>query len=378
MRKMAIWAELTLKRLFQKKGFLALLLALPLLGFFAGYWEANHTRGVEVGLLRSSDPVADSAIRELLEVDGLFEYRVYEEEGALIDAVKNRVLESAFIFDPRLSERLGKKEVRDLIRLVRSPSTVTHGMAAEIVFSEMLDAASPNIISDVVRESGLFSGKEAAVSEQIVGRYAHYDTQGGTYRFTYEYLDGAPAEQTGIPLFPTKGLLAIFIMLTAWINVLNWYKDEEEGIYGAFPVLDKKIAGFLSVWLPVLVMTLTGLVLLLTRYPLGQALAEFFYLLCYGLALSLFLYGCKFFFRSPVAYGVLMPMVLLGSLVASPVILDMGSLIPNLKILEKLFFPSYYLALSSGLQLWAAAGLAAMAAAGVVLIYFEDRKSYAA
>lgn len=378
MKKMIVWCELTLKRLLQKKGFLALLLALPLLGLFAGYWEDNHTQGVEVGLLRSPDKVAQSAIEELLTLEGLFEYRLYEEEGALIDAVRNRVLESGFIFDPDLSGRLGNKEVRDLIRLVRSPSTVTHGMAAEIVFSEMLDAASPNIISDVVRESGLFSGREGAVTEQIVERYADYDSQGGTYRFTYEYLDGAPAEQTGIPLFPTKGLLAIFVMLTAWIHVLNWYKDEEEGIYGAFSVTHKKTAGFLSVWLPVLIMTLIGFLLLLTRFSPAQALTELFYLLLYGLALSLFLYGCKFFFPNPVAYGVLMPVVLLGSLVASPVILDMGSLIPNLKILEKLFFPSYYLALSAGRQLWAVIGLLVMAGAGLILIYFENRTSYAA
>lgn len=376
MKKILVWLELALKRLLLRKGFLALLIALPLLGLFTGYWQTHHTQGVEAGLLKSADPTAQAAISRLLANDGMFTFILYEQESELLDAVKTRQLETAFIFAPDLTRRLDEGETRNLVRLIRSPATVTHGMAAEIIFSELLNAATPDIIRDLVTTSGLFQGQEAKVSDEILAKYNAYEESGGTFQFNYEYLDGVRTEEGGIPLFPLKGLLAMFIMLTAWINVLNWYKDQEDGVYGAFSVSFRKLASMISIYLPVFLMTLAGLGLLLAVYPAGLAFREFLYLLIYGVSISLFLYGIKFFFRTPIAFGALLPAALLGSLAASPVILDLSSLISNLDLLEKLFFPSYYLGLSAGFQTWALAGLLIMAIAGILLILIEDRRTY--
>lgn len=372
MRKLLIWSELTLKRLLKKKGFLLLLLAMPLLGSFISFWGSHQTTGVEVGLLASPDPVAEEAIGELLANEGLFRFVRYEDEADLINAVKTRQLETAFAFDPALTEKIRLEDHRNLIRLIRSPSTVTHGMAAEVVFSEVLDAAAPVIISELVGDSGLFPGRETDVSSAILGRYDAYEARGGTYNFSYSFLDGQPVGDTGIPLFPVKGLVAIFLMLTAWINVLGWYKDRADGVYDAFPAHLRQAASLISVLVPVLLMTLAGFLLLLTIHPLAEALAELKYLTAYSLAISLFLYGMKLFFPSPIAYGTLLPVALLGSLVASPVFLDMSAYLDHLAILEKLFLPSYYLGLSSGRQSWAVAGILVLALVGILLITAES------
>lgn len=367
MKKLIVWAEMTLKRLTRRKGFLLLLAALPLIGLFTAYWEQHHTQGVEIGLLQNQDPVARAAIDRLLASDGLFEFRLYEDEATLRSAVETRILEAGFVFSPDLSGQLQARQVRDLVRLLRSPSTVTDGMAAEVVFSQLIHAASPDILRDVVVESGLFPGTEGEVYARIWARYQDYDRSGGTYRFDYEYLDGSAPAASGIPLFPTKGLISVFVMLTAWISVLSWYRDEEDGIYGAFAVAGSRAAGFLSVFLPVVVMTLAGFLLCLTRYPASEAFRELAYLLFYGTAAALFLFGAKRLFPNPVAFGALMPVALLGSLVASPVILDMTRLVPGLEILEKLFLPSYYLALSSG-KSWGGFGLILIALTGGILL----------
>ncbi len=368
MKKLIVWTQLTFKRLLKKKGFLILLIAMPLLGWFTSFWGSNQTSGVEVGLLESRDPTASEAIEDLLQNEGLFQFILYDDEEQLINAVMTRRLETAFIFDADLTDKIRTEDHRNLIRLIRSPSTVTQGMAAEVVFSEILDSAADTIITDIVRDGGLFPQEEDGMIQEIIRRYDSYGEEGGTFNFSYEFLDGEPVVATGIPLFPVKGLLAIFLMLTAWINVLNWYKDQEDGIYNAFPAGLREVASLISVYLPVFLMTLAGFLLLLSIYPTGEALRELVNLLAYGSAISLFLYGMKAFFPSPIAYGTLLPAALLGSLVASPVILDMSSLIDSLAILEKLFLPSYYLGLSSGRQTWAVAGLILMALGGLIVI----------
>lgn len=372
MKKLLVWAELTLKRVLQKKGFLLLIIALPLLGWFLSFWGSHQTSGVEVGLVTSHDPVAKETIEELLSNEGLFQFVRYDSEEDLVNAVVTRQLEAGFVFDPELSMKIGQQDHRNLIRLVRSPSTVTHGMAGEVVFSEMLRAASPVIIADMVESGGLFPGREEVIVGKIVNRFEEYDQQGGTFHFSYEFLDGKPVANAGIPLFPLKGLLAIFIMLTAWINVLSWYKDHSDGVYDAFPTNLRQAASLISIILPVLIIILAGFLLLLVYYPLDQALKELVYLLLYGLAVSLFLFGAKIFFPSPIAYGTLLPVALLGSLVASPVFLDMSGYIEHLEILEKLFLPSYYLGMSSGFKSWAVAGTLALALAGIILITLES------
>lgn len=377
MKKLLIWSELVLKRLLLKKGFIALILALPLLGGFAAYWGGRHTTGVEAGLLKSADPTASQAIDGLLANEGLFHFILFQDAEAMLEAVKTRQLETAFIFAPDMTARLQRQENRDLIRLIRAPSTVTHGMAAEVVFAEVLEAASSVVLlRDIVAESGAFPAGEEAVSAEIITRYEQYRREGGTYRFSYEYLEGEPVTRSGIPLFPVKGLLAIFLMLTAWINVLSWYRDQEEGLYNAFSTSRRWLAGLIAVLLPVFIMTLAGFGLLLFVYPPNQALRELLWLSLYGVALSLFLYGAKLFFPTPIAYGALLPVALLGSLVASPVILDMSAYIENLAILEKLFLPSYYLGLSAGGQTWAGLGLALLAALGLAMSLLENKGRY--
>ena len=370
MKQMMIWSRLTLKRLFRKKGLLLLLLVLPLTGVFINYWEANHTQGVEIGLIAGKDAIGQETMTDLLDAQGLFTFKAYDSEASLTEAVQTRVLEAGFIFSDDLSKKIKNGETRDLVRLIRSPATVTHGMAAEVVFAKLLHRASPQLIDEIVRDSGLFGGNEDSVVQRIQELYEIYDDQGGTYQFSYEYLDGEEPQATGIPLFPIKGLTAVFIMLTAWIQVLDHYSDEAQGIYGAFAKRRKKIAMVLAIYLPVFIMTLAGFAFYLTRYPFPEAARELGYLIVYGLSLSLFLLGIKPFFKNPVAFAALMPAVLLGSLVASPVILDMSSFINNLTVLEKFFFPSYYLALSEG-KLWGGLGLLGFALVGVIFLILD-------
>ncbi|NLB23512.1 MAG: hypothetical protein GX833_09745, partial [Clostridium sp.] len=306
----------------------------------------------------------------LLDAEGLFTFKAYDSETSLKEAVQTRVLETGFIFSDDLSKKIENRDTRDFGRLIRSPATVTHGMAAEVVFAKLLHRASPQLIDEIVRDSGLFQGNEDSVVERIQELYQTYDDQGGTYQFGYEYLDGEEPLATGIPLFPIKGLTAIFIMLTAWIQVLDQYRDEAQGIYGAFAKKRKKLAMVLAIYIPVFIMTLAGFAFYLTQYPFPEAARELVYLMGYGLSLSLFLLGIKPFFKNPVAFAALMPAVLLGSLVASPVILDMSSFIKNLSLLEKFFFPSYYLALSEG-KLWGGLGLLILALLGLILLILD-------
>ena len=370
MKQMMVWSQLTLKRLFRKKGLILLLLVLPLTGVFINYWEANHTQGVEIGLIAGKDAMGQGTMNDLLDAEGLFTFKAYDSETSLKEAVQTRVLEAGFIFSDDLSKKIENGETRDLVRLIRSPATVTHGMAAEVVFAKLLHRASPQLIDEIVRDSGLFGGNEDSVVERIQELYQTYDDQGGTYQFSYEYLDGEEPQATGIPLFPIKGLTAVFIMLTAWIQVLDHYRDEARGIYGAFAKRRKKLAMVLAIYIPVFIMTLAGFAFYLTQYPFPEAARELVYLMGYGLSLSLFLLGIKPFFKNPVAFAALMPAVLLGSLVASPVILDMSSFIKNLSLLEKFFFPSYYLALSEG-KLWGGLGLLILALLGLILLILD-------
>ena len=370
MKQMMIWVGLILKRLARRRGFLILLLILPLTGVFISYWESNHTRGVEIGLVAGSDAMALKTVQDLLTEDTMFTFREYPDAGSLEQAVQTRVLEAGFRFADDLTRRVAAGESRDLVQLYRSPASVTQGMASEVVFSQLLHNASPELIASVVRDSGLFPGETEAVTRRILERYETYRAQGGTYQFSYEYLSGTPAPASGIPLFPVQGLTSLFLLITAWVQVLDHYRDRAAGIYGAFVGKRKQPAVVLAVYVPVLVMALAGFLLFLSRMSPGRALLELVWLMVYGLAVSLFLLGIRRFFPNPIAFAALMPAVLLGSLVASPVILDMSALVPNLAVVEKLFFPSYYLALSAG-KAWGGIGLLAMGAFGALLLALD-------
>lgn len=367
MKKFIVWMEMTFKRLFHRKGFLALLLALPLIGAYTRYWEANHTTGVEVGLLQSQEPLAQKTISKLLKNEGLFRFVTFTDKAELVRSIETRKIEAGVIFSKDLTARLDSGNPDGSIELLQSPSSVTQGMVAEVVFSELLQDYSPRIIARIVKGAGIFQGKEADVTQRIIDNYNVRAKKGGSFQFKYQELSGQKAAKKGLDLFPLRGLLAIFIMLTAWIMVLSWYKDQEGKIFNAFPGSKRPWAGLTGVLLPVLLMTLAGYLLLIVSGKGGNPILEFLQLLFYAGSITTFLYGAKIFFKNPIAYGALMPVALLGSLVASPTILDLSSLIPNINLLGKFFFPSYYLAMSQQGALWAVLGLLALLALGLFL-----------
>lgn len=374
--KLYTWSLLTLKRLLYKKGFLLMLTALPLLGVLLWYWSTHHTSGVEVGILRSEEALAQRTTERLLRNDTMFRFSIYDEEDTLMDAVRNRQLESAIIFSEDLTQKLMDGEMRGAIRLIKSPATVTQGMVAEIVFSEMLQEHAPDMIRDFVSDTAFLTDK-TGTSDAIVSRFETYSAGGGTFHFNYEDVrSGAAPVSSTLQLFPIKGMLAIFVMLTAWINVLLWYRDRDRGIYGAFAARFRKEAGLISILIPVGLMVLAGFVLLLFTEGARSALKESALLLFYGLCVSLFLYGMKLFFRSAILYGALLPVALLGSLVVSPVLLDSSRYLPGVSVLQKLFFPTYYLAMSSGAFWSGFIGLVLMAVLGLIFIQFEDRRVF--
>ena len=63
----------------------------------------------------------------------------------------------------------------------------------------------------------------------------------------------------------------------------------------------------------------------------------------YVFAVCVISYVVKVLFRKPQVVCCLIPLFLVGSLVFSPVFVDIGQLFPALEWMEKMFLPSYYL-----------------------------------
>lgn len=104
--KLLYWSFLTLKRTLKRKGFLLILILLPLISLFIYNLEKNHTTGVEVGVLKSNDETAIKTNKLLLKNDGLFKFKIYENKEDLYNDVKARRLEAGIIYSDDLTKKL--------------------------------------------------------------------------------------------------------------------------------------------------------------------------------------------------------------------------------------------------------------------------------
>ncbi|WP_459129593.1 hypothetical protein [Guggenheimella bovis] len=361
--KLWIWCELSLKRAFKKKGFIALLVALPLLSALIFYWSSHHTTGVEVGVLRSEEEAFKEVSERILKNEGMYHFVLYDEREVLEEDVANRKLEAGVVFDASEGS-LGTK-----VTMLMSPSSVSQGIIAEIIFSELLDVKTEDVLRDLVKETKLFDFDLKKAQEDVLKYYSKHQANGGPFHFSYEYLDGTNADEAGFTLFQSEGLIAIFVLLGAWIHVLEWYKDESNRLYLAFSTKRQAIAGFLSVLVPTLLITISGILVLIITEG-SQGIFKGIGLILYTLSVCSLLFGAKAFFRSPLRYASLIPVVLLGSIITSPMIVNVGKYIPGIHILEKFFLPSYYLNMYSGKLLWGALGLVMFMLFGAFLWYF--------
>ena len=387
MKSGCVWFFLSCKRYLRKASFLLILLVLPAVTFFVKGLEEKEGQEVRIAVCvetadsKGTDGKTALLEEELLEAltkqegdeedaDGSGLFRFYEcgSEEEVKAQVASRQAECGYVFSGNLRGKLDEGDYKRCIRVYSAPSTVLADLSTEVVFAALMKLYDREIFLDyvmeaqVLRDSGGESGwggeafdggmepGGAEGLETLAGElYDKWLASGSTFRFAYRYqnrggqgLDSeGGTEAAGV--FPVRGIVAVYLLLVGMYSAVMLGYDEEKGLFLPLSSGRRLVCRMAVLAAPVFLAALSALGALRTGGCFGDLAREFGVMGVYVLAVCGFSYGLKIICRKPQVVCCLIPLVLVGSLVFSPVFVDIRQFFPEWGWVEKAFLASYYL-----------------------------------
>lgn len=348
---------LQLKRILKSKAYLILLFLFPICLFvLSKTYEAEEDSRIPVGLCVGTEDVLTEALcRKLTESDdSLFRFFEVSSEEALTKLVQSNEIECGYLFRKPLLEELDSHHTKNLITVLVSENTTCKGVLNELVYANLFEEYSLHLLKETLKSAEhLPFSDEVAVNfslppvtdEAIEKSYRSHLLNGETFTFDVIFLSSAASEHaegtssTAVSLF--RGLTALFLLLCGFLALLALHDDLTGGLYMRLHGITRPfcmILTMLSYLLPAGVISLLALGISGHLLSLGT---ELFGLLCYVLLLLIFYGVLGSLIRNRTMLCAAFPMILLCTLVFTPVIVDLSAFFPWIKMV-RYALPTYY------------------------------------
>lgn len=381
MKMTFVWFFLSCKRYLKKPGILLALLLLPVTAWIAGKYVHPENEGIKIALylqetagenvdlsepgeqkkgsgeydpeqnwknmgiqlvkdlLNSSVKEADNTNGASAESENLFRFYLCDSEEQLKAHVASEKAECGYVVPEDLGERLRNKKIKNTITLYTSPSTVTGSLSTESIFAALARLYDRQILVDHMQD------------EATGDLYDTWYANGNIFHFEYVYGDiqidaDHIRTKSANNIFPVKGINAEIIFIMSLYSACILKEDEKKGLFSTLHSGEKQscqIVMFLA--LPVLSF-ISGILALFFAGILKSGISGIFQiaeLILYTTAAGVYAWILKLLVRSSSILLCLIPFFLMGSLIFTPVFVDIGRFVPSIGWIGRLFLPYYFL-----------------------------------
>lgn len=352
-----VFLQLQLKRIWKNKLIVCLLLLFPVsLFLLSGAFRSKDDSRIPVGIyLATEDTLTETLCEKLIALeDSLFVFSYASSEEELLKSVQSNRFECGYLFEEPLQKELDKSHLKNLITVYVSENTTCTGILNELVYANLFEEYALSLLQDTLAEAGHLPFTEDTASDaslppvtkEVIEQYyrAHL-ADGSTFRIEVLFTaDSGHTPESGtatatLPLL--RGLAALFLLLCGFLALLTVYHDKKNGLYARLHGIVRMACPFITMsayLLPAGLICLLGLFLSGCVTSVGTELSA---LLCYGLALLLFYAVLGTLIRNHTVLCAAFPMVLLCTLVFTPVITDLSAFFPWMKAVRYVL-PTYY------------------------------------
>lgn len=340
---------LFIKRCFKKISFIILLLAIPILCYMLKDSSQGSTGNLCAGIyLETESPLATEIVENLTSDYESVDFEVCNNLDTLKKRVLNGTYECGYMFPDNFDEKLSINDTNELVTVYLSPGTITSAITSEYIFSEISKKYTLTELIDYVKKDDSFNEKELkGMEEEITELYLHY--LNGDETFTFEYITDGNTILDNTEIFSSyllmsvKGIIALLIMIAAFLGTLNLYRDNKAGVFFAFSGITKTFAKMSEIFSTSCIACVSGLI---TIYLCGLSdglMIEVTRLLIYAIICTMYCYIIFSLTPNQYVFTAMIPVLILGSIVFCPIFIDFSEVIPIVKYMAWLFAPTYYL-----------------------------------
>ncbi len=365
------------KRFYLKKGFIALLLMIPIIGLALSLTSRLDSGIMTVALVsEDGDPAAVEIIDSLMNDRGVVRFLSAETKQEAVSLVERGKADAAWIFVADFSAVSDKfaenQSARNaLVHIVQREE----GIAQKLLREKLSGALYPHISErfylvtarETLAEAGVTPPNEATL-------LAYYQAQmpGGEDMFDFHFADKQTDSGGAVLTAPFRGLLSVVTVLAALAIAMFYKMDAQNGVFTGFSKSEMPFITFGYHFCGVLDISLAMVISLGIAGLLTSFWSELCYLLLFAVAASLFAMTLEKLCRRLSLLAALTPLSALIMIVVCPVFFTINIF----GFLPYLFPPQYYImGMAGAIPLWYTLAYIAMLCGAYALLSLTESKN---
>ena len=327
------------KRLYKQATYVILLMMIPIavLAFKSATGSDSHVMRIGYFAENAKAESVGSLLDEVTSIREEISFTEYPSEEEVLKAVKTAKLDEGWVIPAGIDDsfdRLARgKGPKETIRVYIREQGVSHLFMQELLESKAFKIYAPDIFIAYSKENFEDFGGLDEFEKTF------YDKAPAGSIFTYSYLDEKKVEEESYLLMPVRGLLAILLLITSFAASIFYMEDTDNGLFIYWHSKYKNLRA-LGYYFVVMINSAVLVLLALTLAQINVGIVtEIVNMAVYCLALILFSMIVRMIFNSTKTLGVVMPLVVIVSIVLSPVFVDLK----GLRVAQMLVPTFYYL-----------------------------------
>jgi len=344
-----------LKRQFTNRIYICFLIIMPLCLIATNYFLNNKATDsqIPVGFYFDFD---DKALQKelkttLSEVSGKLNIIIYDDKSQMISDTSAAKLECSYVITEDFSTNIAKGNYADIIKVYSSPKTIISSMINELVFAAVSRVSGDDILYHYASEQNDLFINETINTDLYSSLEDNYNKQldtGNTFTLEFNtYNKNADNHAFTVinekPSLPIHGIIAIFLFLCLLLSIADYTSEVEKGTLIKLSTKKRLSLSscFIHSW--ILPASIISFITIMLSGSADNICKEILAMLFYCILLILFGMLLNIFIKKSITITALIPILIIGSLIFTPVIIDIGAIVPLGRFIEKLFLPYYYI-----------------------------------
>lgn len=344
MEKYITWYRFLLKAWAKKKSSWIQLVGMILVILLIIGVQLPDTNNTVIGICNQDGKFAEDVIKKLESSESVFQFKRYEEPEQLREAVVQGKLESGFIFEAGMEEKLEKSRKKELITCISTPLTTKAAVAQETVFAAFLERYSEEILLE--QEGQVFGKTSSEISEMLLEKNQEYLNGDKIFRMDFEEVESnGKTEEQKSETFPVRGMVALLIFIIILMEHGKKFEQKDCSVEKALTTREKMCFEFIRYLTSATIPALAGIFLLVYAEGSAGILKEVVGMLLLVLASALWMLLIGKLFRNSITYASWIMTLVVANLLLCPVFFDLSEYLPAIRYVNCIFPVGMYLKL---------------------------------
>jgi ABC-2 type transport system permease protein len=347
VKKYFIWFLLLTKRELHHTFTLMLLILVPVCACIYGKIHLEEDNGTPlVGIMAlDGDSIAADTVEKLLSANGNDAVTFYAANSLdeLEGDIRAGSTDCGYVLCEGLGERLSRSSIKNTVTLYESPSSMMTSLANEMVFAAIYESMGATIANSFAANDETLS-RLGDQSEYINERFNYYLDGPATFHIEFKSMETGLSEiEVKKTTFPLRGILSLLILLGGLMGQVRFLADRDNGV---FTSRTRSFIGFGRITytiIPVLLWGISALASLTLSGNWTTTAIELAHMGLYALMVVFVSVLLGLMLNNQFLLAAAIPVTIICCLLFCPIFIDLGSIIPLIKVVRKILPPYYYI-----------------------------------